>query len=388
MIDIDKYEKIASKILSPITQANENTVATKNFLFTATRSNASRNLPDYYLIYFLFSNLLKFKNLGQFEKVAWSFPIDYNGKAYLIEHRKFGVGIFVQDKETDEKIAEEIAKKINGAVKSIRPYYDYIAQQAVKDSKFNVTNNNYELFNRFEYLLNLYKAEYKKYLKYQGQSKITKKKTKFGEVTHSKSLDFPYKQKARWLAISCIEAFYSWTEHLFIHIAIINQGLSDGEQIAKLIESEWKVKYKSAIPLESAQEINFLNELSIVRQQLRNFVAHGAFGKDGNAFRFHSGAGAVPVLMNHNKAKNKFSLYGHLSFNEEKVIDLIENFILFLWSDKTKPAMTYIMEYELPTILTYAKNGTYKVATESMENMKIFGDKIMRDFDNAANMDW
>ena len=113
MIEIEKYKDIALKRLYPIKPADDKTEAKKGFLFSAVRSDAGRSLPDYYLIYFLFSDLLGFKNLGQFEKIAWSFPIDYNGKAFLIEHRKFGVGVFVQDKEKDEKLAEEITKKIN-----------------------------------------------------------------------------------------------------------------------------------------------------------------------------------------------------------------------------------------------------------------------------------
>lgn len=111
MIDKDKYKQTALKILSPIKPTDENTLAKNNFSFSAQRSLAGKNLPDYYLIYFLFADLLDFKNSGQFEKVAWSFPIDYKGKAFLIEYRKFGVGVFVQDADMDEQDAEEITKK-------------------------------------------------------------------------------------------------------------------------------------------------------------------------------------------------------------------------------------------------------------------------------------
>jgi hypothetical protein len=37
--------------------------------------------------------LLGFHDLGRFEKLAWSVPIDFEGIAYLIEYRKFGVGV-------------------------------------------------------------------------------------------------------------------------------------------------------------------------------------------------------------------------------------------------------------------------------------------------------
>lgn len=388
MIDIDKYKTIALERLSPIKPIDDKTIAKKDFLFSAVRSDSGRKLADYYLVYFLFADLLGFKNLGQFEKVAWSFPIDYNGKAFLIEHRKFGVGVFVQDKEKDEVIAEEITKKINSAVKSIKKYYDYIAEKAVLGSKFNVVNNNRQLFQRFDYLLKLYKEEYNKYIDNKGKTEKITGKSEYGEYMTIKSLDFEFKQNSNWLAISCIESFFSWTEHLFIHLAIIQNGLCDGEKISTLIGDEWKKKFKAAISMESKESQQFYNELIIVRQQLRNFIAHGSFGKDGNAFRFHSGAGAVPVIMSHKRKKNKFSLQGTLSFNEQSVIELIERFVEFLWNSESSPAMHYTQKCTLPAILSYASDGTYETLSKEMDLMVEFSEKIMHDFDTAANMDW
>lgn len=391
MIEIEKYKEKALKILSPIKEADDDTRAEKKILFNAKRSKAGRLLPEYYLIFFLLSDLLGFKNLGKFEKIAWSFPIDYKGKAFLIEYRKFGVGIFIQGEKNDEEDALEISKKISGAIKSVRPFYDHIAEQAVKNSKFSVKNHSRQLFERFDFLLNLYKSEYQQYLDNKGKTEKKVNKNESGTIRSESysSLDLEFKQRANWLAISCIEAFFSWTEHLFIHLAIIGQGLSEGEEVSELISAEWKTKFKAAIQIHTSKTaLDFYNELITVRNQLRNFVAHGAFGKEGNAFSFHSKTGAVPVLMNHKKKKNKFSLHGHLTFKEQTVIELIEEFIKFLWSENTAPAMHYIQECELPTILPYAANGTYGTASESIEFMQEFAEKIMWDFDNAANMDW
>lgn len=388
MFDKEKYKQTALKILSPIKSAGSTTRASDKFLFTAQRSNAGRDLPEYYLIYFLFADLLGFKNLGQFEKIAWSFPIDYNGKAFLIDYRKFGVGIFVQDPVADEKDAEAISKKIVGAIKSIRPFYDFIAEEAVKSSQFNVNNHNYQLQKRFDYLLKLYKAEYKKAIKNKKKVKTKSTITSIGTMTSFSTIDGKYYQNANWIAISCIEAFFSWTEHLFIHLAIVGQNLSDGNQVAKLIGGEWKDKFKAAIPYTTEDTQKFYNDLLLVRKQLRNFVAHGAFGKDGNAFKFHSKTGAVPVLMHHKKTKNRFSLYGELTFNESDVIKLIEDFIKYLWTGKLEPAMFYTQECCLPTILPYAYDGVYQNAVKNMRSMKEFCKYLTRQFDDAANMDW
>lgn len=386
-LDIEKLKADALKILSPIKTFDETTKAPPKFLFTAKRSNAGRTLPPYYLVYFLLE-LLEFKNLGKFEKLAWSFPVDYNGRAFLIEYRKMGLGIFIEDEIADEAPAKIIAQKITGAVKKINPFYNYIAQKAVEDSQLNVTNKNGELFNRFEYLRTLYKRERSLYEKKKGQTKIKKGESKFGSWTTYSPLGMPHLRKANWLAISCIEAFFSWTEHLFIHLAIIAQNLQDGKEIADLINAEWKVKFSKAIPLADKTTKKFYDELLIVRQQLRNFVAHGAFGKNGNAFTFHSKAGAVPVLLSHEKDKNRFSLVGTLNFDEVSVLQLMDEFIKFLWKGRLRPAMHYTQEAELPTIVTFARDGTYQNAMSSFADMEAFVDELSMQLDNAANMDW
>jgi hypothetical protein len=386
---INALKADALKILSPIKCADDTTSAPKDFLFTAKRSEWSSKLPPYYLIYFLFDDLLKFKNLGQFEKLAWSFPIDYEGKAFLIEHRKFDVGVFIND-ISDEPAAKIIATKINGAVKKIRPFFSHIAEQAVLSSELNVVNNNRSLYSRYAYLRKLYNAEIKKYIKYKD---VIKRKEYFDENGDFVSGSYgyvgsQYRASSEWLAISCIEAFYSWTEHLFIHLAIIAQGLADGKEIADLIEAEWKEKFVRALPLINPEVKKMHDELLIVRQQLRNFVAHGAFGKNGNAFRFHSPAGAVPVLFNHDKSLNRFSLTGSLSFDNQTVMIFLDNFIKYLWNGPMKLAMVYTQKWDFPTILTYAKKGKYKLAMSNAKEMKKLMDYLGHIMDQSANMDW
>ncbi len=383
IFDSEKYKQIALKILSPIKPADKNSIAEDDFLFRVQRSEAGRNLPEYFLVYFLLNDLLGFQNLGKYDKIAWSFPIDYKGKAFLIEFRKFGVGVFVQDKEKDEIDAEIIVKKINSAIKNIEPFYDYLAAEAIKNSKFNIVNNNQMLYHRFQYLSSLYKQERDLLLGARGIKKS------INEIRSTdKNLSYEYQQHSNWLAISCIDAFFSWTEHLFIHLAVITQGISTGENITKLIEAEWKTKYQAAIKDSSKDADKFYNELLIVRQQLRNFIAHGAFGKNGNAFRYHSETGAVPVIFNSKKPKNRFSLYGGLTFKDEEVIKLIEEFIQFLWKGPLAPAMYYTQECELPTILTLAADGTYAIATTNMQSMQELTDQLIHQIDISINMDW
>ncbi len=124
--DIEVLKQRVILALGDVKSVQESTKADKNFLFTAKRTDAGRTLPPYYLVFFLLNDLLGFKNLGRFEKISWSLPIDFRGKAFLIEHRKFGLGVFADNLETDEIEAQEIVKNIHKAVKVAKPYFEWV----------------------------------------------------------------------------------------------------------------------------------------------------------------------------------------------------------------------------------------------------------------------
>jgi hypothetical protein len=68
--ELERIREAARRALGPVFPVSESTSADRDFLFTAKRSEASRDLPPYYLIYFVLVDLLGFKNLGQFEKIS------------------------------------------------------------------------------------------------------------------------------------------------------------------------------------------------------------------------------------------------------------------------------------------------------------------------------
>lgn len=92
--------------------------------------------------------------------------------------------------------------------------------------------------------------------------------------------------------------------------------------------------------------------------------------------------------MPHQRGKNRFALSGGLTFDENLVIELIENFISYLKASTLAQAMYYVQESGLPTILTMAKDGSYKKAMQSMKEMEEFVEYLSYQFDQSANMDW
>ena len=277
--DLDKVRELAQRAIVPIVPAHTETKAAKNFLFTATRTDASRQLPPYYLVYFLLVDLLGFTDLGRFEKLAWSVPIDFEGTAYLIEHRKFGVGIFAHGAEGDEQNAKRIVGLIKKGVKVAQPFFRWMADNAVLGSNFNVINNGSRLFERYEYLRGLYESMAAEAEARKEEVEVEQKQFPHGNSTIWRFPHIQLSRNASWLAMSAIDAFFARTEHILIHLAILQGDITSGAEIADRAGAEWSVKFKHALDItDPAMKMHF-DELIIIRRQLRNFMAHGAFGK-------------------------------------------------------------------------------------------------------------
>jgi hypothetical protein len=188
--------------------------------------------------------------------------------------------------------------------------------------------------------------------------------------------------------MAAIDAFFSWTEHIFIHLAVLTGRIRSAQDVASLAEANWATKFKAALDLSNPNVNKSFNALMTMRKELRNYFAHGAFGKQGEAFSFHSSTGAVPVLLPHRAGSKKFTLGEGLAFDCEAALKEIKEFIFILWSGDRSPAQKYIQESGLPIILTMAADGTYENAMHSDHDMDVFLEHLSYRVDQAANMDW
>lgn len=185
-----------------------------------------------------------------------------------------------------------------------------------------------------------------------------------------------------------IDAFFSFTEHVFIHLATLQGKISTGNEVASLAGADWAQKYKSAFDLRDKEAKFFYDNLIEIRRQHRNFVAHGSFGKQGEAFTFHSGAGAVPVLLPHIRGPQKFYLTGSLTMKDSDAIQTILRFMEFLWEYEREPARIYLQRTSLPVILTMVTDGTYAKAMQSSKKMKSLVEQLESESERSINLDF
>jgi hypothetical protein len=383
--EIKALRERVAKAVAPLKPADE----TRRYNVGSTRTKAGRGLPPYYLVYFLLVELLKFRHSGREEKVAWSIPVDLDGSLAFVEYRKMGLGIFSPATAEEELVAERIVKFIEKGVKVAGPFFDHLAAEAVHRSKLNVTNNSAWLFSRYEYLRNQFREKAASAEARKTEVKKTEEFLPNGTRVVSSSMPaLALRQEAAWLGIAAIDAFFSWTEHVLILIAILEGTLKTGEEVANLAKADWSEKVKTAVGLDDPKMKSLFDELLTIRRQIRNYMAHGAFGKQGEAFQFHSSAGAVPVNLTDPIGGDNFSMWFGPSFDEGAAIGTAELFIEKLWEGSRAPAKLYLQDAALPVILTHASDGTYDSAMDSVEDMENLIEGLTHSLDNAANMDW
>lgn len=384
--NFESIKERAARAIAPLKPADTQSVAPNDMLFSAKRTNAGRHLPEPYLVYFLLVDVLDYKDLGRWEKLAYSIPVDFNGTAYLVEHRKFGLGLFAADPEAQEDDATTIVHLICNAVKSAQPYFDHLANEAADGSKLNLKNHSSTLYERYMYFRELFEEK-------QAEAEMRKDecivKEGISENGGTRWRSFrKSSREASWLGLAAVEAFFSWTEHVFIHIAVLSGACKTGREVRQLASADWSTKIKTALDIDEVEVKGLYDELAVIRRQLRNYVAHGAFGKDGEAFSFHSSAGAIPLLLPHREGRRLFRFGSGLDLDPTKALDTIARFESHLWDGWRAGAKLYIQDYGLPAILSMSADGTYEQASSSERTMVDFTKQLAKQFDDERNMDW
>ena len=220
------FEKLKERVagaIAPLKPADNQSIAPKEMLFAAKRTEASRHLPEPYLVYFLLVDLLDYKDLGQWEKLAYSIPVDFNGTAYLVEHRKFGLGLFAADPEAQEDDATKIVDFIRKAVKAAQPYFEHLANEAAEGSRLNLKNHSQGLYDRYGFFERSF-SEKQEEVEERKDERIVEEGVGENGIVKWQSFRMPVielRREAGWLGLAAVEAFFSWTEHVFIHIAVL-----------------------------------------------------------------------------------------------------------------------------------------------------------------------
>jgi hypothetical protein len=345
------------------------------------KSTASRQLPEPYLLYFLLIDLLGFPHTGPEEKLAWAVPLECQGVRFSLEHRKLGLALC---SDTDHQLATFVAQRLQKAAHAARPYFDALAKSRVAASEVNLLNLSSQLYAPFVYMRDL------------ALQRLAEADLRDGDVECHRASPSSFTlrtpslrllKEARWHAQAAIEFFFGWTEHVLIHLAVLTGRATTAAQIAEMVEKSWPEKFLQVVDLNESGCSKDHQAAKTLRSQLRNFASHGAFGKDGEAFHFHSSAGAVPVRLPTTQHPDRFRLGSGLEFDAKAALATVRQIESRLWWGPRAAAEVWITN-DLDTVLTFAADGTYERAMRSVDEMQALVRHWSELVDRAGNMDW
>jgi hypothetical protein len=107
--------------------------------------------------------------------------------------------------------------RINSAVRAVRRYFDWLACNAVEGTSLNVVNKSYSHFSHYEFFRDSYHEKLKEAELCNGvMVDVDSSALLMAAVLPTAFLGLQRNSEAQALAMAAIEAFFSWSEHVFI----------------------------------------------------------------------------------------------------------------------------------------------------------------------------
>ena len=377
---IEKTRETALRAIAPLEKPNSER-------FGRGKLNAFRDIPhsEYYLIFMLLVDLLGFKYWGPGEKVAYIISVEFEGQLYSVIYAKFGMKIEYLEGGDGEAVYRALKK----GIKAAKPYYLWRAEQASGSSDLNLLSKCPQLWEKYIFLKNQSEVLMKRFEAEKDQSVVEKGYNEDGSFSWS-SVSYPayeFRSQSLWLHETAVDAFFAWCEQALVHMAVLMGKLLNGREIAELLKREFGEKCKLVLDLSDVADKSTYDDILNLRAELRNYVAHGSFGKDGSTFQFHSRVGAVPMKILDSGTTSELAFGTSSSRDWESDYARIDSFLDQLWSSGRHPAKQYL-ETGFPCVLSYATDGIYQRAMRNEDEMAEFIEFLSRQIDDAANMDF
>lgn len=390
VMDIDAIKAKANDAIRPLKQPGEPSSA--YWISCTIRTGAGDELSEAYYVFPLLVDLLGFEFAGRSEKLLWSIPVELNDISFFIEHRKFGLGIFAPNIPHIEESAGEIVRLIDRGIRVAGEcgYFEHWVRERSKGENVMLVNDGIRLHERYLFFLHSFQKLWDKVEQADHQNNTGDSGDPIRLIKQYLSCA-NLRERAAWAGQSAIDCFFSWTEHIFVHLAVL-LGKAEVNSVAKcnkLIKSRsWSDKYESVFDIERDDESRkYLNALKEIRE-LRNFASHGHFGRHSETLWVPTRIGCVPFNVQPGKSKSPWRHDPDIGLTEHKSLQTIEKFIDFLWSGARQPARILLQETSFPTYLKFIHSEDYSAAMESEVEMKRLVEVLGRKFDIDENMDF
>ncbi len=284
-----------------------------------TRVKVEReSLPIPQLIFFLLNKVMQYKLGYRHDKMHWILYFLYDNKKCAIALEKFGLRLYLENKDDYENIIKKINKAVN-----------YIEKKILQDyAKEQMKSGNLTISNHFNQLSNMY------YHFKEEANKIYNKKEPdldIDDISIFLNSTMTKNNTGFYNTFSMIEAYFSRFEHFLAYCLFFNTDRS--LNIYDFYKKDFSEKFKIIFPLNVQKNKLFYDEINIIKEKYRNTFSHGMFSKNGEPFYFQlDNAGMIPANLSKFKDSPHFNFVPTDEIKYEEIceqFDKIDNWLEF-----------------------------------------------------------
>jgi|GEM_PF-1681035 hypothetical protein len=334
---------------------------------------------------FILQDIVGCEDFGRGEKLAWEFPLRFEGVAMTLAFEKFGLRAYV-DASLEEEIATALAQRMAEQMARAIPLLKKTVLSAIADEQVTVGLVNVE--NHYRRL----QRQFAHFKKLSEQSLVTAAETEC--VTEelpdggwrSSNPAFYIEEEARFEGKAAVHAVFSLLEHLLlIEFFLAGKDPANG-QLAQFIGSGWTEKFKQVADLTDSETKRQYDRLVALHEDLRNPAAHGEVESDGTDFRFIlPGIGPVATRLVAQKGMRRTYAWTH-STTPDILAELTEVEKWFA-SGFLARAIQY-GESELELYFGSDLGAAIALSSDDPEELDQAIQYVTRMVDDARNMDW
>lgn len=337
-------------------------------------------IPVRELIQFIFVFILEFPIYRPEEKLRWEVPFIYKKFYCTFAMQKFGLRLYIQE-GSDKRLASEIIKKIQKAInKTERTFLNDFAKHQIEKGNFTIENRYHFFEERYTY--------------FRKEANMVLKRTETEYKEGTKLTDFfnkttRAKKELSYNTIAMLDAYFSYLEHFFVLAMPLHK--KKNKQLIEFIGSTWSDKYKSVFDIKSDSEAKvFYDKFNNLREQFRNFHAHGGFEKNGASLFIHiPNIGAISAQLSKFKNSPNFDFFPIQESSFSDICQIIDNFDEWVHSKKSclKKILRYI-ESGLDITCDDQSLQEIWIAMKTDNELESLIEQESEDWARHANMDY
>lgn len=258
-----------------------------------------------------------------YEKVHWTVAFNYKGRPASLALQKFGLRLRVAG---DPGLGKELLGRLNKAMKvaerrSVQPW----VKERTAGGHVEVENQATRFRHMYEFFREQAEESFSQPAPNEGQG------GDLDGLVAGLNATFAAHAEGLYYGLAMLDAYFSWIEHVLVLLLPFAGYDPAQDDLIGFIGSRWGDKYQRVLGIDMKESKVFHDDLTTVKERLRNTFAHGGFEKRGaSLFVPLEGYYPIPAMLSRANESALFHLFPMTESTLQHATDLLDRFDQYL----------------------------------------------------------